>query len=322
MAEYTAVIRTLGTASEKYQRLLTSLMEQTIKPTAIIVYIAEGYNTPKETVGVEQYVYVKKGMVAQRALPYSEVTTEWMLMLDDDLYLEPTSVERMMKLLEIEKADAISPDIFPNASRPFAAELMMSISGRMRARRGDNRWGYKVMRTAGYSYNKNAKTGIFQSQTNAGACVLCRKEDFLKIHFEEELWLDDARYPIGEDQVMYYKMHLAGLKLLTWYDHTFTHLDAGGNLTKEKERMLIYNDFRFKTIFWHRFIWTPERNWLKRAWSAICICYAFGFGLAISVVKGQFGIAKLKWNAISGAISFIRSHRYRSLPKVTDNRTY
>ena len=81
-------------------------------------------------------------------------------------------------------------------------------------------------------------------------------------------------------------------------------------------------DFRFKTIFWHRFIWTPERNWLKRAWSAICIGYAFGFGLAISVVKGQFGIAKLKWNSISGAVSFIRSHRYRSLPKVTDNRTY
>lgn len=322
MAEYTAVIRTLGTAGEKYQRLLTSLMEQTIKPTAIIVYIAEGYNIPKETVGVEQYVYVKKGMVAQRALPYSEVKTEWMLMLDDDLYLEPASVERMMKHLDREKADAISPDIFPNASRPFAAELMMSISGRMRARRGDNRWGYKVMRTAGYSYNKNAKTGALQSQTNAGACVLCRKDDFLKIHFEEELWLDDARYPIGEDQVMYYKMYLAGLKLLTWYDHTFTHLDAGGNLTKEKERMLIYNDFRFKTIFWHRFIWTPERNWLKRAWSAICIGYAFGFGLAISMVKGQFGIAKLKWNAISGAISFILSHRYRSLPKVTDNRTY
>ena len=131
MAEYTAVIRTLGTAGDKYQRLLTSLMEQTIKPTAIIVYIAEGYNIPKETVGVEQYVYVKKGMVAQRALPYSEVKTEWMLMLDDDLYLEPASVERMMKHLDREKADAISPDIFPNASRPFAAELMMSISGRI-----------------------------------------------------------------------------------------------------------------------------------------------------------------------------------------------
>ena len=73
--EYTAVIRTLGTAGEKYQQLLDSLQAQTIAPQAIIVYIAEGYPLPKETIGIERYVYVKKGMVAQRALPYDEVQT-------------------------------------------------------------------------------------------------------------------------------------------------------------------------------------------------------------------------------------------------------
>ena len=73
MTEYTAVIRTLGTAGEKYQKLLDSLITQTFKPKDIIVYIAEGYSIPKETVGIEQYVYVKKGMVAQRALSYDEV---------------------------------------------------------------------------------------------------------------------------------------------------------------------------------------------------------------------------------------------------------
>jgi hypothetical protein len=83
--QYTAVIRTLGTAGEKYQKLLNSLIAQTIKPKDIIVYIADGYPIPKETVGVERYVYVKKGMVAQRALPYKEVETEYMLCLDDDL---------------------------------------------------------------------------------------------------------------------------------------------------------------------------------------------------------------------------------------------
>ncbi|MGN0231006.1 MAG: glycosyl transferase family 2 [Muribaculaceae bacterium] len=320
MAEYTVVIRTLGTAGEKYQRLLSSLVAQTIKPSEIIVYIAEGYSIPKETVGVEQYVYVKKGMVAQRALPYTEVATEWMLMLDDDVYLPPHSVETLFKELKQNDADVISPDVFHNASRGFAAELMMSISGRMRARRGNDRWGYRVMRTAGYSYNKTPK-GALLSQTNAGPCVLCRKSDFLNIHFEDELWLDDVAYALGDDQVMCYKMYLTGLKQLTSYDSGIEHLDAGGNLTKEKEQMLIHNDFRFKTIFWHRFIWTPERNWLKRAWGAICIGYTFGFGIAISAVKCQFGIAKLKWNAIGGAISFIRSDRYRSLPRITDCRT-
>ena len=71
--EYIVVIRTLGTAGDKYQQLLDSLNKQTIQPSKILVYIAEGYSIPKETIGKEQYIYVKKGMVAQRALPYDEV---------------------------------------------------------------------------------------------------------------------------------------------------------------------------------------------------------------------------------------------------------
>ena len=71
--EYTVVIRTLGKAGEKYQRMLDSLKAQTFQPKDIIVYIAEGYNIPKETIGTERYVYVKKGMVAQRALSYDEI---------------------------------------------------------------------------------------------------------------------------------------------------------------------------------------------------------------------------------------------------------
>ena len=75
--EYTAVIRTLGMAGKKYQKLLDSLNQQTIQPLKILVYIAEGYAIPEETIGNEEYIYVKKGMVAQRALPYDEVDTEY-----------------------------------------------------------------------------------------------------------------------------------------------------------------------------------------------------------------------------------------------------
>lgn len=93
--KYTAVIRTLGTAGDKYQILLDSLNKQTIQPSKILVYIAEGYAIPKETIGKEQYIYVKKGMVAQRALPYYEVNTEFILFLDDDLFLPDNFVEKM-----------------------------------------------------------------------------------------------------------------------------------------------------------------------------------------------------------------------------------
>lgn len=304
---YSVVIRTLGTAGEKYQQLLNSLSNQTIKPAAIIVYIAEGYPIPKETIEVEQYVYVKKGMVAQRALPYDEVQTEYMLCLDDDLAFPPDTVERMFQLLKMHKADVISPDIFPNAQRSFKSELMMTISGRMRARRFDKTWGYKIMRTGGYSYNKHPREEVYVSQTNAGACFLCRKEDFLKIRFQDELWLDNMPYPLGEDQVMYYKMYCNSLKQLTWYNHQFEHLDAGGNMTPEKEQKRLYGDIYFKIVFWHRFIYSKEKTMMLKTWSIVCIAYYLMFTLLMSLLKGDIAILKTKKGAIKDAKMFLRS---------------
>lgn len=310
---YTAVIRTLGTAGDKYQNLLDSLNKQTIQPSKILVYIAEGYSIPKETIGKEQYIYVKKGMVSQRALPYTEVNTEYILFLDDDLSFPENTVERMIELLQREHADMISPDIFPYVSRPFFAEVMMRLSGRMCARRNDDYWGYKVMRNSGYSYNASPIKEIYQSQTNAGACFLCSKENFLKIHFEEELWLDKVDYPMGEDQVMYYKMYLMGLKILTWYKHGFVHLDGGENMHPEKKKKVIYADFRFKTIFWHRFIYLPDKCGWSRIWSIVAIAYTFLFTLLISLLKGKIDIFKLKFKAMKDSVHFIKSEEYRAL---------
>ena len=312
--EYSAVIRTLGKAGDKYMRLLQSLKNQTIPPKEVIVYIAEGYELPKETLGTEKYVYVKKGMVAQRALKYDEVTTKYILFLDDDLYLPSNSVATMFDLMIENEADVVSPDIFPNSQRGKLAELMMTISGRMRARRGDEYWGYKVMRTAGYSYNSNPKRDVYWSQTNAGACFLCEKEKYLNVHFEDELWLDDVAYPIGEDQVMYYKMYKEGMRILTWYSHNIKHLDAGMNMIPEKQLRLIFSDIRFKLIFWHRFIYKPETKILPSCANILSVLYMILFSILISTLKLQFKVLRVKLSGILSACSFINSDTYKQLP--------
>ena len=315
--EYTAVIRTLGTAGEKYQTLLNSLNQQTVQPSKILVYIAEGYAIPKESIGKEQYIYVKKGMVAQRALPYHEVDTEFVLFLDDDVYLPETAVEQLYQYLTDRNADVISPDVFPNAERSFLGKCLMMLSGRMIARMDDGKWGYKVMRNSGYSYNNHPKPGVYWAQTNAGPCFFCRKSDFLKIHFEEELWMDNLKYAQGDDQVMYYKMYLSGLKQLTWFHSGIKHLDAGSTMkNEEKEKILIYSDLRFKILFWHRFIYRPDKYFLSRLWCIICIGYALGFTLFISALKCNFYILKLKYRAIKEAIDFIKSEEYKNLPLI------
>lgn len=314
--EYSVAIRTLGTAGEKYQRLLESLERQTVPPEQIVVYIAEGYPVPEETIGKEQYVYVKKGMVAQRALRYDEIDTEYILFLDDDLVLGPDTVESMYEAMMQSGADVVAPDIFRNSGRGMMSRMLMFLSGRMVARHDDGRWGYKVMRNAGYSYNRNPKKKVYMSQTNAGACLLCRKSDFLSIRFDEELWLDNQGYALGEDQTMYYKMYRKGLKVATLYDCDIEHLDAGDNLNPERERRLIYADFRFKTIFWHRFIFMPEKSCLMKVWDCLCIGYAIMFTLTVSLLKCRFSVLETKYDAVRDACGFIRSPEYRSLPLI------
>lgn len=315
--KYTAVIRTLGKAGVKYQALLDSLCAQTIQPEAIIVYLADGYPIPKETCGREQYVYVKKGMVAQRALNYDEVSSEYILFLDDDVYVAPDGVEKLFEELRLNNADVISPDVFDNASRGLKAELLMTISGRMRARRGDSVWGYKVMATGGYSYNKSPQNKSYLSQTNAGPCFLCRKSDFLRIRFEDELWLDRTNYAIGDDQVMFYKMYLAGLKLLTVFGTGIKHLDAGENLgNKEKELKIVEGDYFFRKIFWHRFLHVPERNKFRRIWRKLCLCYFYGFGVLMAVVKGDKNGLSAKCEGMARANAFLKSKQYSELPLI------
>ena len=172
---YSAVIRTLGTAGEKYQKLLNSLVSQTIPPDDIYIYIAEGYPIPKETVGKEKYYYVKKGMMAQRALDYDQVKSEYILFLDDDLEFPDNTVELMSNLLTSYNADVISPDIFKNSNRKLITEILMTLSGRMVPRLRESKWGYKIMSNGGYSYVKHPKHDVYESQTNAGACFLCKK---------------------------------------------------------------------------------------------------------------------------------------------------
>ena len=314
--EYSVAIRTLGTAGEKYQRLLESLERQTVPPKQIVVYIAEGYPLPEETIGKEQYVYVRKGMVAQRALRYDEIDTEYILFLDDDLVLGPDTVESMYEAMVQSGADVVAPDIFRNSGRGMMSRMLMFLSGRMVARHDDGRWGCKVMRNAGYSYNRNPKKKVYMSQTNAGACLLCRKSDFLSIRFDEELWLDNQGYALGEDQTMYYKMYRKGLKVATLYDCDIEHLDAGDNLNPERERRLIYADFRFKTIFWHRFIFMPEKSCLMKVWDCLCIGYAIMFTLTVSLLKCRFSVLETKYDAVRDACGFIRSPEYRSLPLI------
>lgn len=307
--KYSAVIRTLGKGGTYYQKTLDSLMHQTLKPKSIIVYIAEGYPLPLETVGVERYVYVKKGMVAQRALSYNEVDTEFILFLDDDVYLPPTGVETLYHELQQYKGDVISPYVFYNHKKSIKDKIRLTVFGREVCRLFGNRWGFKVLPTAGFSYINNPKKAVYESQTNAGPCFLCRKEDFLNIKYEDELWLDEAPYAFPEDQVMYYKMYLNGLKILTSYDSGIFHLDAGSSTgSVDRTCKVIYSEYRNKLIFWYRLIYSNEKNYPLRFLKIMCIIYVYvlqSINAGYKLLRGKREEANAFFRATKDALNFI-----------------
>lgn len=305
--QYSVVIRTLGTAGDYYQRTLNSLLNQTVKPKAVVIYIAEGYEIPKETIGVEQYVYVKKGMVAQRALRYDEVESEYMLFLDDDVYLPPTGVETLYNEMTEHNAQVISPCTFQNHKVSWKSKIVQSLMGKEVPCLLGDKWGYKVLRTGGFSYNNNPVKPVYESTTNAGPCFFCKKSDFLKINFEEDLWLDDAPYALPEDQVMFYKMHLGGLKVLTSFDSGIVHLDAGSTMQASEEKVLkvIYSEYRNKTIFWHKYIYGKEKNMVLRIWCRFC----FGYMLAVQHLRSVIKLVKGKKSEVEAFRLGIRDGR-------------
>lgn len=311
--EYTAVIRTLGKGGDYYQKTLDSLIRQSIPPSAIIVYIAEGYALPAETVHQEHYVYVKKGMVAQRALQYKEVKTEYILFLDDDVYLPPTGVETLYHELQQYKGDVISPYVFYNHKKSIKDKIRLAVFGREVCRLFGNRWGFKVLPTAGFSYINNPKKAVYESQTNAGPCFLCRKEDFLNIKYEDELWLDETPYAFPDDQVMFYKMYLSGLKILTSYDSEIVHLDAGsstGNV--DRTCKVIYSEYRNKLIFWYRFLYSNEKNYFLKLRKIACITYVYGLqsiNATYKLLKGRKEEARVFFLGIKDALIFIRNRK-------------
>lgn len=318
---YSAVIRTLGRAGDKYQQLLDSLKTQTIKPKNVLVYIAEGYPLPKETIGTERFFYVKKGMVAQRSLPFDEVETEWMLFLDDDVYLPSDAVEKLLLELQQYRGQVIAPCTFYNHRQRPRIKFVKYLSGKEKCLFHNKRWGYKVIRTAGFAYNNNPAKPVYESQSNAGPCFLCRKKDFLSISYADELWLDKTFYALPDDQVMFYKMYKRGLKVLTSFDSGIVHLDAGTTMQSNPERecRLVFSEYRNKLIFWHRFIYLPDHNLLSRFLSVLALSYA----LVIQFIKclvyfliGKGKTAKAFFDGINDAKRYLKSSEYKSLPLI------
>lgn len=321
--DYSVIIRTLGTAGTKYERLLASIDNLCPKPKEVIVVLPVGYDKPKEQLGWETFYFSPKGMVAQRTFGMKMAKTRYALICDDDVCFDTDFVEKLHKPIEENKCEISAGPLLSflpqKGLKTFISTLMGAASPTIFHK---DRY-VSIFRSTGYSFNRkiNCDTeNYYYSQSLAGTCFYADLEAMKKVAFEEEMWIDANGYSACEDQVMFYKAYLKGLRTIVVSNALYEHLD-GKTSTRNNKPTVIYSSIFNRTVFWYRFIYTQQKNGLLKIWSRICFGYRSLWIRLWNWVNLLRGRAKredltLSKKALKDARNFIKTDSYTQLPKL------
>lgn len=310
---YSVAIRTLGQAGEKYEAMIRSLEEQTLKADRIVVYLAEGYPQPAQ-VGSEIYVRCPKGMVTQRARPYEEIDSEYLLLCDDDILFEPDSVERLFAGLQQQKGDVISANVYYNHRWPLKEKLIQAFFHGL-CPDYCGKYAFRVRGSAFFNYHIHPRE-VMQTQCFAGACVLLPKTVFQAVFLQDETWMDRSGYPLGEDLVFAYKLHRYGYRVLVHSRCGVVHQDAmSGHVRDKHEDYFLAWYIRY--LIWCRCVRQPSG--VAGRFLATIAFYArwtFRYSLALlSYLTGRNRhSARDMFRAVRDAKVFSRSPEFTQIP--------
>ena len=315
--EYCVAIRTLGTAGEKYQILLNSLVAQTLSPKKILVYIPHGYPAPKETVGVEQLVRCEKGMITQRSLSFEEIDTEYVLFCDDDLFLPPDYVEKMFQGLEENNCDCIAANVYNHHKLSAGMKFAVFLHSFVNPRKNDG-WLIKVKRNCSYSYNNNPQGIYMLTESAPGASCLCKMSVYKSIHFEDERWLENMKFPAGEDMLFYYKMHVMGYRVSQYLNSGVIHLDAqAGQRPNYTNKMFLQK--KNMVAMWYRIVYDVRA---KSTREKIRCIMSFGWRCLFGVFTLPLEVIHYKqprffidyFRGLYAGYKYVHSEEYKRIP--------
>lgn len=287
LPHYSIAIRTLGIAGEVFERELKSIAKQTLKPKCVMVYV------PDECLGKwkngrfcqEVYVPVKKGMVAQRALSYDGIDSEYVLLLDDDVELAPDCAERLLRAMTKMEADCVGADTYRNQEMSLWQKMYADVTNFVHPHR-DKRWAFKIHRNGSFSYLwKSPDIGerILLTQYVAGPCAMWRKEAIKRLHWEDEVWMDEMEFSYMDDTVESYKLYVNGGKMFLLYDSGVKNLNAKTASGHYRSRStMFYTRARLGFCVWWRTIYEVccQRKGNNRAvssedWSVASVVVAY-----------------------------------------------
>lgn len=324
---YSIVIRTLGTTGEKYGKLLESIKALNIQPQEVVVVLPHGYALPPEQLGTERFVYSEKGMIWQRAVGIREAMGDYLLVVDDDVYLPPDLPERLYAPIQNEGADVTFPidlDFLP----PDKLSMLMGMINlnSMPMLWNKKNWYVRILKNGGWTYNRVPKGAekSYLSHSFPGTCHFGKREALQFVDLEKEFWCEKCVYALYEDQVLAYKLFLNHY-VIRGVPHTgFIHLNAGGN-NPDRPFNAAYALIRNRIVFWHRYILLPSKNALQRFFAHV----SFRLWLIVGdIIHGLMGI--FFKNRVMGSprllaarrdgkkdgFAYLKTEEYKNLPPV------
>lgn len=318
---YSIVIRTLGLSGEKFVAELNSITKQTISPKNIIIYIPQGYTPHPYTIGAERYVYTQKGMITQRVLNFDEIDSDFILLLDDDIELNPNCAEHLISEMITYNYDCIGIDLYQNHKMSLTDKIYCAITN-FTIPHFNKKWALKILPDGSISYNYSPIIKTYESQSAVGGASFWKKNVLKKIRIEDETWLEQFS-SFADDQLIFYKTFLNGYKLGLTYNNIATHLDGKSGTASyhaSSKRFFIRTQAQF--IIWHRCMYNSQKFPAKFT-NAICfICKTIWLIPIHAFAALRYHNFKILIQYIAGLINgfkFIRSSSYRNLPNYITN---
>ena len=319
--DYSVIIRTTGEAKEKYNTLLKSVSQLKPQPKEVIVVLPEGNEIPNMQLGNERFGFCKRGMVVQRMTGIEMCKTKYALVCDDDVSFPSNFVEKLYKPIEKKVSDfSVGPlySFLPNLG--IHSILCMLMTSALPTLFHRKRY-ISILRTVGFSYNRYLKENkYYMTQSAPWTCFFASVDSLRKIDMSAENWLDMNGYSALDDQTMFYKAWLRNMKTVVVPDAIYYHLDAKTSIKNNKSAVLYSMSFN-RIVFWHRFIYSIEKNFWLKLWSIICICYrqsmvwCFDF-IAVIRKKMNRGDWRISRKGTRDAWEYVKSREYIQLPPV------
>lgn len=273
--DFSICIRTLGNAGEKYERLMKSIEKLDTKPKEVIVVLPEGFTPPPKIIGTEIFAYTKKGFLSQRVKGYEVASSEYVLMLDDDIEFEPSMVEKLYKTI-VNNDAAMSYPLYTNLLPRGRMNSIMSIFLLRAIPSIGKKFYVRIIPPAGYSYQRfsNGLDEPVQCQTGPGMCFMAKRDILLKLNFNKELWVDNPpNYAYMDDAVLFYKAYINNYKIFGVPNIEINHLDAGRSNKTLRRVCASYAIPHNSVIFFHRFIFSVNKNPLFKMLDILAFIY-------------------------------------------------